>query len=115
MAKCNSEEQHEIREYVNDKLYELARDFCVPTGTIVTALENVQDDAALAVRLLENHPDESRGLCNVINGRPIAPRYRLQGKCRRTCEHGPESGDVGRRSVVHVDMISSSASALNQE
>lgn len=53
LAKCNSEEQHEIREYVNENLYELARDFCVTTGTIVTALENVQDDAALAVRLLE--------------------------------------------------------------
>ena len=53
LAKCNSEEQHEIREYVHENIYELARDFCVATGTIVTALENVQDDAALAVRLLE--------------------------------------------------------------
>jgi hypothetical protein len=53
LAKCNSEEQHEIREYVNEHLNEVARDFCVTTGTIVTAMENVQDDAALAVRLLE--------------------------------------------------------------
>lgn len=53
LAKCNCEEQHEIREYVNGNIYELARDFCVTTGTIVTALENVRDDAALAVKLLE--------------------------------------------------------------
>lgn len=53
LAKCNSEEQSEIREYVNENLYELARDFCVPTSTITTSLENVPDDAALAVRLLE--------------------------------------------------------------
>lgn len=53
LVKCNSEEQHEIREYVQENLYELARDFCVSTSTLVAALENVQDDAALAVRLLE--------------------------------------------------------------
>jgi len=53
LAKCNSEEQHEIREYVHENVYDLARDFCVTTSSIVTALENVQDDAALAVRLLE--------------------------------------------------------------
>lgn len=53
LAKCNSEEQAEIREYVHENLHELARDFCVTTSTIVTALENVSDDAALAVRLLE--------------------------------------------------------------
>lgn len=53
LAKCNSEEQHEIREYVAENLYDLARAFCVSTGTIITALDNVQDDAALAVRLLE--------------------------------------------------------------
>lgn len=53
LAKCNSEEQHEIREYVRENINDLARDFCVTTETIVTALENVQDEAALAVRLLE--------------------------------------------------------------
>lgn len=53
LAKCNAEEQHEIREYVHENLHELARDFCVTTSTIITALENVSDDAALAVRLLE--------------------------------------------------------------
>lgn len=53
LAKCNSEEQAEIREYVHENLHELARDFCVTTSTIVTSLENISDDAALAVRLLE--------------------------------------------------------------
>lgn len=53
LAKCNSEEQSEIREYVHENLHELARDFCVTTSTIITSLENVPDDAALAVRLLE--------------------------------------------------------------
>lgn len=53
IAKSNSEEQHEIRDYVAENLYELARAFCVSTGTIITALDNVPDDAALAVRMLE--------------------------------------------------------------
>lgn len=53
LAKCNSEEQAEIREYVKENLCDLARDFCVTTGTIVSAMDNVSDDAALAVRLLE--------------------------------------------------------------
>ena len=53
LAKCNAEEQHEVRLYVQENLSELARDFCVTTGTISTALDNVPDDAALAVRLLE--------------------------------------------------------------
>ncbi len=53
IAKSNAEEQAEIRLYVHENLHELARDFCVTTSTIVASLENVPDDAALAVRLLE--------------------------------------------------------------
>lgn len=53
LAKCNSEEQHEIREYVRDNIHEIARAFCVTTSTIEAALENVPDDAAFSVRMLE--------------------------------------------------------------
>jgi len=53
LAKCNADEQHEIREYVRDNTYEIARAFCVTTSTIEAALENVPDDAALSVRMLE--------------------------------------------------------------
>lgn len=53
LAKSNAEEQHEIREYMRDNIHEIARAFCVTTGTIETALESVPDDAALSVRMLE--------------------------------------------------------------
>ena len=53
IARSNAEEQHEIREYVRENIANLARDFCVTTGTIQTALDNVPDDSALACRLLE--------------------------------------------------------------
>lgn len=53
LAKSNSEEQHEIREYVRENLEELARAFCVTTGTIETALDNVPDDSSLACKMLE--------------------------------------------------------------
>jgi DNA repair protein RadC len=53
IARSNAEEQHEIREYVKENIADLARDFCVTTGTLQTALDNVPDDSALACRLLE--------------------------------------------------------------
>ena len=53
LAKSNSEEQHEIREYVRDNIHEIASAFCVTTSTIEAALENVPDDAAFSVRMLE--------------------------------------------------------------
>jgi hypothetical protein len=53
IAKSNVQEQHEIREYVQENIANLARDFCVTIGTIQTALDNVPDDSSLACRLLE--------------------------------------------------------------
>lgn len=53
IAKSNADEQHEVREYVKENLHELARAFCVSTGTIIAALDNVPDDASLSVRMLE--------------------------------------------------------------
>ena len=50
---ANTETQHEIRLYIQENLFELARDFCVTTDTITNALESVPDDSALAVRMLE--------------------------------------------------------------
>ena len=53
IANGNTENQHEIRLYIRENLHELARDFCVTTETITHALDNVPDDGALAVRMLE--------------------------------------------------------------
>ncbi|MEI9941996.1 MAG: hypothetical protein WDO69_32685 [Pseudomonadota bacterium] len=53
IAKSNAKEQHEIREYVKENISELARGFCVTTGIIQTALDNVPDDSSLACRFLE--------------------------------------------------------------
>jgi len=108
LAKCNSEEQHEIREYVSENLYELARDFCVTTGTIVTALENVQDDAALAVRLLETI-------------RRAEALQRDQRKVNRA-KAAQASADAlasmakwdGEKEKINVDMISLLSSCLTK-
>jgi hypothetical protein len=53
IANGDTENQHEIRLYIQENLYELARAFCVTTDTITQALDNVPDDSALAVRMLE--------------------------------------------------------------
>ena len=53
LAKSNSDEVHEVREYVQENIGELARAFCVTTGTIQGALDNTPDDSSLACRLLE--------------------------------------------------------------
>jgi hypothetical protein len=53
LVNSNTETQHEIRLYVQENLFDLARDFCVSTDSLTEALEKVPDDAALAVRLLE--------------------------------------------------------------
>jgi hypothetical protein len=53
VANSDTENQHEIRLYIQENLHDLARDFCVTTDTITNALESVQDDSALSVRMLE--------------------------------------------------------------
>lgn len=53
LAKCNAEEQHEVRLYVAEHLDALASGFHVSPATITSALEAVQDDASLAIRMLE--------------------------------------------------------------
>jgi len=53
LIHANTETQHEIRLYIQENLHDLARDFCVTTDTITAALDNVPDDGALAVRMLE--------------------------------------------------------------
>ncbi len=53
LVNSDTENQHEIRLYIQENLHELARDFCVTTDTITDALANVPDDSALAVRMLE--------------------------------------------------------------
>jgi hypothetical protein len=53
MAKSDGKEIHEVREYVLENIADLARAFCVTTGTIQTALDNTPDNSSLACRLLE--------------------------------------------------------------
>ena len=106
LAKCNSEEQAEIREYVHENLHELARDFCVTTSTIIASLENVPDDAALAVRLLETI-------------RRAEAMQRDLRKCNRS-KAAQASADAlasmakWQDGKVYVDMVSLLSSALTQ-
>jgi hypothetical protein len=106
LAKCNSEEQHEIREYVTENLYELARDFCVAAGTITTALENVQDDASLAVRLLET----------IRRAESLQREQRKvnRAKAAQASAEALASMAKWQDGKVHVDMVSLLASALTK-
>lgn len=106
LAKCNSDEQHEIREYVSENLCELARDFCVTTETITTALQNVQDDAALAVRLLETirHAESQQRDQHKINRAKAA-----QASAEALASMARWDGEK-----AHVDIISLVSSALTK-
>jgi|CXWL01.1.fsa_nt_gi hypothetical protein len=106
LAKCNSEEQHEVRLYVQENICDLARDFCVTTGTIVTALDNVQDDAALAVRLLETiRKAEALQRDTRKTARATAAQASADALASMVKWHGEEA---------HVDMVSLLSSALTK-
>jgi hypothetical protein len=106
LAKSNAEEQHEIREYVQENLCELARDFCVTTDTVAKALEDVQDDASLAVRMLETirrSEAKQRDLRKVGRSKAAqASAEALASMARWEGEH------------VHVDIVSLLSSALTK-
>ncbi len=53
LAKCTEGNQAEVRAYVIENIDSLARAFHVPVETIMTAVEGLSDDRALAERLLE--------------------------------------------------------------
>src|SRR5262249_30041174 len=106
LAKCNSEEQHEIREYVRENIHGLARDFCVTTDTIETALENVQDDAALAVRLLETI---RRAEAMQRDQRKVNRAKAAQASAEALASMARWDGEK-----IHVDIVSLLSSALTQ-
>jgi hypothetical protein len=106
LAKCNSDEQREIREYVRENLCELARDFCVTTETLASALEKVQDDAALSVRLLETirHAESLQRDQHKIN-RTKAAQASAEALASMTRWDGEKA---------HIDIISLLSSALTK-
>lgn len=106
LAKCNAEEQHEIREYVHENLHELARDFCVATSTIVTSLEHVTDDAALAVRLLET--------VRRAEAMQRDLRKNNRSKAAQASAEALASMAKWQDDKVHVDIVSLLSSALTQ-
>lgn len=106
LAKSNSEEHHEIREYVTENIHELARAFCVTTGTIQGALDNTPDDSSLACRLLEtirkcealqrDSRKEERAKAAQASADALASMARWEGE------------------KAHVDILSVLASALTK-
>jgi len=106
IAKSNTEEQHEIREYVKENISDLARDFCVTTGTLQTALDNTPDDSSLACRLLEtirrsealqrNRRKETRAKAAQASVDALATLVRWEG------------------DKIHVDILSILSSALTK-
>ena len=106
LAKCNAEEQSEIREYVAENICELARDFCVTTGTITSALENVQDDASLAVRLLET----------IRRAESLQREQRKINRAKAAQASADALASMARwdGEKVHVDMVSLLASTLTR-
>ncbi len=106
IAKSNTEEQHEIREYVKENISDLARDFCVTTGTLQTALDNTPDDSSLACRFLEtirrsealqrNRRKETRAKAAQASVDALATLVRWEG------------------DKIHVDILSILSSALTK-
>jgi len=106
LAKSNADEQHEIREYVRENLAELARDFCVTTGTVETALDCVPDDSSLACKLLETirrsealqreHRKEARAKAAQASADALASMAQWEG------------------DKLHVDMVSLLSSTLTK-
>ena len=106
LAKSNSEEQHEIREYVRENLAELARDFCVTTGTIESALDCVPDDSSLACKLLET----------IRRSEAIQRAHRKEARAKAAQASADALASMatwdGER--IHVDMISLLSSSLTK-
>lgn len=106
LAKSNADEQHEIREYVRDNIHEIARAFCVTTGTIETALENVPDDRALSVRVLETIRQAEALLRDTKKkGRATAAQASADALA---------SMAVWKGETVHVDIMSLLSSVLTK-
>lgn len=106
IAKSNADEQHEVREYVKENLHELARAFCVTTGTIEAALENVPDDAALSVRMLETIRKAEELQRDIKkSGRATAAQATADALASMVTWHGEEA---------HFDMASLLSSCLTK-
>jgi hypothetical protein len=106
IAKSNAEEQHEIREYVKENISELARDFCVTTGTIQSALDNVPDDSSLACRLLET----------IRRSEALHRDRRKEARSKAAQASADALASVARweGDQAHVDIISVLSSALTK-
>jgi len=106
LAKSSSEEVHEVREYVQENIAELARAFCVTTGTIQNALDNTSDNSSLACRLLET----------------IRECERLQRHLRKEARAKAAQASVDALATMvrweedkaHVDILSILSSALTR-
>lgn len=106
IAKSNAVEQSEIREYVAEHLFDLARAFCVSTETIIRALDNVPDDVALAVRMLETiRKTEALQRDIKKTGRATAAQASADALASMVKWHGEEA---------HLDMVSLLSSCLTK-
>ncbi len=106
LAKSSKEEVHEVRDYVRDNIEELARDFCVTTGTILTALENTPDDSSLACRLLET----------IHRSKALHDSRRKEARAKAAQASADALASMARweGDQAHVDIISVLASALTK-
>ncbi len=106
LAKSNSEEHHEIREYVTENIHELARAFCVTTGTIQGALDNTPDDSSLACRLLET----------IRRSEALQRDRRKEQRAKAAQASADAIASMARweEDRVHVDILSVLASALTK-
>lgn len=106
IAKSNAEEQHEVRLYVKENIHELARAFCVSTGTIIAALDNVRDDASLCVRMLETiRKTEALQRDIKKKGRATAAQASADALASMVKWHGAEA---------HLDIVSLLSSCLTK-
>jgi hypothetical protein len=106
LAKSTSEEVHEVREYVQENVSELARAFCVTTGTIQTALDNTPDNSSLACRLLET----------IRKSEDLQRDRRMEARAKAAQASADALASMARweDDKAHVDILSVLASALTK-
>jgi hypothetical protein len=104
LCKSTEGNHREVREYVTENLDALARALCVPTDTIMTALESERDDSAICAKLLET----------LRRAEAILRQARRERRMRAAqgSADALASAVVWRGDRAEIDMVSLLASAL---
>lgn len=109
LVKCAEGNEREVREYVLSNLDNIAYAFHVPAETIMSALESVQDDRALAEKFLET----------IMKSEHVLRKARKE----RRAKNAQQSADIlassikwsGEKAIVDLPSLLSSVLTRRQD